>query len=313
MKTRRVNVSMVKKFVQCPFRWWCEYVKQRVPIATAPALDAGRVLHHIFERHFRDGEALIDASRAECESFRALIPTAHASAQPNLFKSIEVIEDLQEAFPLWVDKFKADRILAVEEAYEMQDPVMKNVLWIMAPDAEVTKSKYLYHRQNRGLAQSVNFGQYSRLMNRHWHEHLYAEGLTEKWLTSKRLKGYKYGGTHVNLVRKLKFRTNVGKKNEETKSAEEIFYQQTIFISLDDPLHKSVMAALRYHTRRMIRALREWENDGLIPAPNDDENGNYAGNSEDIHFRLLIGEIKIDDPRYFKDREDPYNQRKKAQ
>ena len=308
MKIRRVNVSSVQSFINCPFRWWCEYVQNRVPVATAPALDTGRVLHRIFERHFRDGEDLIDASRAECASFEALIPTEHPSARASAEKALKTMRDLEEALPLWVDDFRADKTLAVEEPFELQDERLENVLWVMRPDVEITKGRYLYHRQNRGLAASMNFAQYVRLMNWHFHEHLYAKGLTEKWIKSGRLKGFKYGGTQVNLIRKLQYRTNAGKKNEATKTAAEMFYQQTFFIDTSSKRHKAVMASLRYWTSRMVEALEIWEEEGIAPCPNPKQNGGFSGSSEDAFFRVLMGEITLDDDNYFKDRLDPYAQ-----
>jgi hypothetical protein len=147
------------------------------------------------------------------------------------------------------------------------------------------------HVQNRGLAAGINFGMYTRLAKRHYHEHLYAEALNLK-------------GTVFNLVRKLKFRTYAGTAREAVKTADEMFFQSVVTVG--QPTHAAVMAALRQHVTEMMRAEMEWRQYGVVPAPNEKMNGGYGGNSEDPYFKLLIGEVTLDDEDVFKDREDPY-------
>jgi hypothetical protein len=85
-----------------------------------------------------------------------------------------------------------------------------------------------------------------------------------------------------------------------------MFYQQPVTYDLKSPLHKSVMWALREHVRGMREVTRNWEEKQIIPAPNDKMNGGYGGNSEDPYFRVLIGEIGLDNDEVFKAREDTY-------
>lgn len=315
----RVNVSSVQSFASCRFRWWCEWIMNRVPVATSPALDAGRLLHRAFEVHFRDGVPLDVSLQRECAEFRRLIPAAHPAARPSAYKAVEQMEDLIEALPLWKDTWDFDEVLEVEEPFEMEDYIPhprsggllggEHIVWIGRPDRVVRTGNLIWHSQNRGLASGMNFGTYQRLGKRHYHEHLYAEGLAKKYPSRKvgrKRVTLKYGGTWFNLVRKLKFRTNVGKKNEAVKTAADMFWQGALSINLDSPLHKSVMMTLRQHVAEMIRVKDLWENHGIIPAPNDKLNGGFSGNSEDPYFKLLIGETTLDDPEVFKAREDTY-------
>ena len=301
----KVNVSSVNDFMVCRFRWWAKWVMNRVPVATSPALDAGRLLHRIFERHFR-GEDIVAVARAECAAFRVLIPSSHPASQPSAYKAVEQIEDLIEALPLWADKFPVDTVLEVEEPYEWEDPYLEGLIWLLRPDRMVVSSGRIWHTQNRGLASGMNFGMYLQLAKRHYHEHLYAEAEMHKYRSLAKKKKWKYGGTVFNLVRKLKFRTNVGKANEKVKTADEMFFQGAMAINLNSPLHKSVMLSLRQHVVEMQRTMKEWEQQKLIPAPNEKMNGGYGGNSEDPYFKVLIGEVKLSDPNVFKDREDTY-------
>lgn len=306
----RVNVSSVQDFMQCRFRWWCKWVQNRVPVATSPALDAGRILHKAFERHAISSWSLEAALREECRLFQEMIPTAHPAAQPGALKAVQVMEDLIEAMPLWKDKFPIDKVLEIEEPFEYDDPFMDGVTWLGRPDRVVSASGRVWHFQRRGLAASINFGTYQRLQQRSYHEHLYAEALSQEYCSipkrGSKKKRLVYGGTVFDLVRKLKFRTNVGKKNEETKTAGEMFNQFPMSVNLKSGLHASVMMALRQHVVDMRAVEAAWNGDERVPAPNEKMNGGYGGNSEDPYFRVLIGEVKLDDNEVFKDREDTY-------
>lgn len=301
-----VNVSSVQDFYQCPFRWWAKWIKNRVPVAESPALDAGKLLHRVFERHFLGEMSLVDAAKAESDAYRLLIPSAHPSAQPNAYQVLTVIDDLMEAFPLWEETFPITKVLEVEEPFEYQDPELDWLVWRGRPDRRVIAMNRIWHIQNRGLAAGMNFGTYIRLQKRSYHEHLYGEEAVERYLQGKKGKKLSYGGTIFNLVRKLKFRTNVGKKNEKVKTAAEMFYQQAASYDMDGGLHAAVMFAMRKHAVNMRKVRQAWEDFEDIPAPNEKMNGGYGGNSEDPYFKVLIGEVSLDDDSIFKAREDTY-------
>ena len=269
----------------------------RVPVATAPALDAGRLLHRIFERHFKEKIKLEESAFQECYAYQCQIPFAHPAARPGAQKSLQAILDLSGAWDLWEDKYKFSKVLEIEKQSEWQDP-KADILWLLTPDRVVTCNNRNYHVQNRGLAAQMNFGTYTRLGLRHYHEHLYGEYIKATY--------GKYSGVIFNLVRKLKYKTNAGRKNEATKTAAEMFYQGILSINLDSPRHKAVMAALRWHVSEMKRVHRLWETKGIIPAPNEKMNGGFSGSSEDVYFKVLIGEVKLSNDKWFKDREERY-------
>lgn len=299
-----VNVSSMQEFAQCRFRWWCKYVMNRVPVAESPALDAGKLLHRIFERHFSGTCSLVQAASLECAAYREMIALAHSTAQTSALKALSLIEDLAEALPLWEEKFPIDEVLEVEQSFEMQDEENDDLIWLGRPDRIVRIGRGIWHTQNRGLAASMNFGTYTRLGNRHYHEHLYAEAMSKKYCTGK--KKLKYEGVIFNLVRKLKFRTNVGKKNEATKTAAEMFWQGPLNIDLNGPIHRGVMHTMRQHAEDMLWCQRKWEDDEYIPPSNDKMNGGFSGSCEDPYFRVLIGEVQLDDDSVFKNRELMY-------
>ena len=302
----KVNVSSIQSFMACRFRWWCEWVMNRTPRNTSPALTGGKIIHEIFEGHFQNGEALQTAANMAVTKYKRLLPALTDAELKNAEESIKIITDLDEAWPLWQDKFPFEKMLECEKPFEIVIPwLAKDITWLGRPDYIGVCLGRIWHRQNRGLAAGMNFGTYLALAKRHYHEHLYAEYAAEEY---KHL-GLRYGGTVWNLVRKLKFRTNVGKKNEQTKTAEEMFFSQASPVNLKSPLHKAVMMAARDHVYEMDRVRREWDQESKIPPPNEKMNGGYGGNALDPYFLVLTGEIKLSDDKWFKDREDMYEEK----
>jgi hypothetical protein len=298
-----VNVSSVQDFEQCRFRWLCKWVLNRVPRIEGPALAAGKLLHLGFERHAREDRSLQSAMFVECYTFQALMYEGTTKdEQVVLQKALTTVLDLHDAWPLWEDKYPMDvAVLEAEEPFEIAFQECPGVVFRGRPDRVCIMNGLVWHVQNRGLAANMNFATYARLAKRHKHEHLYAE-----YLSMKYVKDGDYGGTLFNLVRKLKFRTNVGKKNEATKTAADMFWQHPMSISLKSEQHKGVMRDLFYHVGEMQRVEQEYRETGRIPAPNDKLNGGFNGSSEDVYFKLLIGEIELSDDRFFKNREDTY-------
>jgi hypothetical protein len=305
-----VNVSSVQDFMQCRFRWYCKWVLNRVPRKEGDALMLGKVIHTIFEEHARGHWPLQEsATRMQAKlssDMKDMQPWDRVVAEGVIKK----LGELHEAWPLWHDMYEMDvPVLEVEEPFTIEFPNMPHVVFRGRPDRVCVMAGQVWHVQNRGLAATMNFATYARLAKRHMHEHLYAEHLARKYLDMG-----SYGGTLFNLVRKLKFRTNEGKKNEKTRTGAEMFWQHPMSINLTSTNHHRVMSDLFYHVNEMIRVENEakgaaWH--GLtikprIPAPNDKLNGGYSGSSEDPYFKLMIGEIKLDDNEWFKDREDTY-------
>lgn len=302
----KINVSQIKQFSKCPYRWWAQYVINRVPLVTPAALDGGKIYHRAHERHEAGratGMSLREALAAECADFRAKIPTEPEVCHAMLEKAVVTFEDVIEAMDLHEDKFLIQKVLEVEVAHEWDDPVLQSVTWLGRPDKGIVSGSRLWHVQRRGLAASKNFATYVRLQKRSYHEHLYAEMFHAKY------PQFKVGGTVFDLLRKLKYRTNVGRSNEKVKTADEMFYQQIMTVNLKSDLHIDVMNTMRRYAAEMIEVRRAWEEDLVIPLPNDEENGGYSGSSEDPYFKVLIGETTLDDDTLFKDRQDQYAER----
>lgn len=297
------NISSVNDFMQCRFRWVCKWVLNRVPIADGAALTQGKLLHSIFEMHLKDNHTMEQAIHHhlyEAKTQLAAMPLG-AAGRYQLEKAITGIEDLAEALVQWQDQYEWEvPILEVEEPFEIAHPLDPHFRIKGRPDRRAVRDGMQWHIQNRGLARGMNFGTYMELATRHYHEHIYAVAGAEKY------PNIPVGGTFMNLVRKLKYRTNVGKKNEAVKTLPEMFFQHPMVIDLKSDLHRHVMLSLLGHLKEMERIEREYNEEGAMPAPNEKMNGGFNGSTIDPYFRVLTGKADLFDDTLFKVREDTY-------
>lgn len=300
-----VNVSSVQDFMQCRFRWLCKWVINRVPRDESAALSQGKLLHLIFEDHLTGKRPMKEAIRFRRNEW--LDTPTDEKGRATAAKAVEGIDDLAEALVQWEDQYVWEvPVLEVEEAFELpfrtDDPFvpgMPDIIIRGRPDRVGIMGGQMWHVQNRGLAGSMNFGVYMELATRHYHEHVYARALQRKYQVP-------YGGTLFNLVRKLKYRTNVGKKNEKVKTLDQMFFQHPMSIDLTSELHLHVMDSLAYHIAEMWRVEQEYRLIGSVPAANEKMNGGFNGATIDPYFRVLTGKIDLMDDTYFKEREDTY-------
>lgn len=294
-----VNVSSVSDFMQCRFRWVLKWVENRVPRKESPALAEGKLLHLIFEDHMKGLLTMKESVEYHCAKWKAQATNEHERFIAE--KAVAGIMDRAEALEQWTDHWEWDiPVLEAEEPFKIVHPYDDSIEIQGRPDRVGVQNKRLWHVQHRGLAGSMNFAVYTDLAKRHYHEHVYAVALAQKY------PQYKYGGTMFNLVRKLKYRTNVGKKNEAVKKLSEMFWQWPVSIDLKSPLHEHVMMSLLIHIQEMRRVEEAYNADGQMPAPNEKMNGGFSGSTIDPYFRILTGEASLEDDSLFKDREDTY-------
>jgi hypothetical protein len=295
------NISSMQDFMQCRYRWVCKWVVNRVPRREAPALTQGKMLHLVFEDFLTGKFTMNEAFDHHIAQAREAVGAAYFPWEAeSILKAIAGMEELREPMMLWHDKFEWEvPVLEVEQPFEIAHPMNPHYRIKGRPDRVGVMNGQLWHIQNRGLAASTNFAVYIDLAKRHYHEHVYAQALSEKY-------GMPYGGTMFNLVRKHKYRTNVGKKNEAVKSFDQMFYQYPMPIVLGGPLNKSVMMSILLHAEGMLETRDRYLEDGSMPPPNEKLNGGFSGNVIDPYFRVLTGEADLWDNTLFKQREDTY-------
>ena len=297
------NISSVQDFMQCRFRWVCKWVLNRVPRSEGAALTEGKILHQIFEDHLLGKATMAEATQRHIDSAIAQLAVMPLGAPGSvgLGKSIEGLQDRAEALAQWTDRWTYEvTCLEVEEPFEIAHPMNPHFRIKGRPDRRAVMQGLQWHVQNRGLAAAMNFGVYMELATRHYHEHVYALAGIEKY------PDIPMGGTLMNLMRKLKYRTNVGKKNEKVKTLDQMFYQHPLIIDLKGPLHKHVMHSLLVHMQEMESVESEYKEWGSMPAPNEKMNGGFNGSTIDPYFRVLCGTADLWDDTLFKDREDTY-------
>lgn len=304
-----VNVSEVQQWMRCPFRWWAGWVMNKVPVGSSQPLEFGKLIHRIFEDYhtMKTPDMLVAISRARIDWINqmenaGLLGLGISDIAVGT-KVLKQLDDMTEALVQWHDIYTFDIVcLEAEVPFELE--LGDGIIARGRPDRVAVRDGLLWHVQHKALAAGTNFAIFTDLAKRSYHEHLYAKALWAKY--KGKFRGY--GGTQFDLIRKLKYRTKITKANPlgECKEYKEMFQQMPMSVDLESPLHHHVMDSLKYHIQSMRRARAEWRSFGIIPAPNENMNGGMYGNSPDAYFRVLTGEIELDDPRYFMEREDTY-------
>lgn len=284
-----INISSILDFMSCRWRWYIKWVLNREPREVNGARDFGKALHQIFEFHHKYGSMVY-----------AIETVKNLYAEND--SVLEEINKYAEVLTLWKDQYPIVKTLEVETPFEHPHPYDSS-LWIRGrPDRVVVLWDKIWHVQNRGLAQNLNFDTYLELAKRHLHEGIYA------WASRIKYPEMDYGGTIFNLMRKIKYRGVPTKKDPDGKilrHPKEIFFQG--LVAYPQSRSTEMLEEVLWYVNEMRRVKEEATKPfGQIPKPNETINGGYYGGKIDTWFRLLEKEISLNDDKYFKDREDTY-------
>ena len=303
-----VNISSVKRFHACRARWLIEWHLNRVPREGALPLNLGKLVHVAFEKYLK-GEvasmyfALTSTQKEWLDELAIRVQNGEineAEAQEGLDAS-EALDSLIEPLTAWKDQYPIGEPLEVEQPFEFPHPDDPNVIIRGRPDRMAPVFGKLAHIQNRTLAAGVNFGLYSELAKRDYHELVYA------WAMQKKYPDWKYAGTLMNLIRKLKFRAKPTKNCPEGKilhTLDEIFTQ--VMVPMLDNQISLAMSDLLKDAHEMQRVIHEWDKFHVLPSPNRKLDGGPYGNHIDPYFNVFTGKTSIYDDKFFKPREDMY-------
>lgn len=298
-----LNVSSIQDFSQCRWRWVARWVCNREPRGPARALSFGKLLHEIFEDHLGDGLPMETAIAQQRTRLVELLVGGRLEPLEERVAA-EALMDLdtyREVLCMWRDNYPIEPALEVEQPFEIPHPLDASIIIRGRPDRVAPLWGRLYHIQNRGLAATTNFALYCELAKRHLHEHVYAYAITQKYPDTP------YGGTVMNLLRKLKYRGKPTKVHPEGKilhTPQELMWQGMVEIKPERT--KEMMLNVYYWATEMQRVKAAYENVGIWPAPNERMNAGYFGNTIDPYFRVLEGEVSLDDDTLFQTREDTY-------
>lgn len=298
-----VNISSIQDYMQCPYRWLCRWVLNRLPKGNEKALEFGKLLHCIYEDFFLGKSMEESIAHNEQIWLQRTADTSDMYEKKSALDALEELDNVREVLLQWRDKYEFDvPVLEVEEPFTITSPLDDSVCLRGRPDRVGVLYGRLVHVQNRGLAATVNFELYVRLAKRHLHELVYGYALARKYEGQ-----YSYGGTVFNLLRKLKHRRKPSKKDPEgaiLHTVDEMLGQAIVNYS-DQECLAGVDRATRWAQK--MRTTEEWYKlSGEMPLPNEKLNGGFNGNIIDPFFRVLEGEISLDDDEFFKNREDQY-------
>jgi len=304
------NISEMQNFTRCRFRWWATWCANRIPRHESQPLAFGKLIHKIFEMHGGGKYNMVECIALYRREWSEMMENAQQHGLDIMdismgTKVLKQLDDLTEALVQWHDIYTFDgpgdiETLEVEEPFLL--PMGDGLFARGRPDRVAVRQGLLWHVQHKALAAGTKFAVFTDLAQRSYHEHLYMEALALKYPM------YKVGGTQFDLIRKLKYRTKITKANPlgECKKYEEMFQQIPMSIDLESPVHEHVMGSIMQHAMEMRECQRRWITHGVVPAPNEGANGGFYGNAPDEYFRVLTGEIELDDDRFFQERTDTY-------
>lgn len=314
-----VNISGVKRFKECRARWLIEWHLNRVPIEGALPLNLGKLVHEVFDCYLTPAVIPIQGGTIPVRhTMQGAIQqtvgkwvdaaTTNLAAQrisqreyEDMIAAKEAFDDLWEPLQHWKDQFPIERTLEVEAPFEYPHPSDPSIIIRGRPDRVAVVFGRRVHIQNRTLAAGINFGLYTELAKRDYHELIYA------WAMQQKYPDLSGGGTLMNLIRKLKYRAKPTKNNPEGKilhDLSEIFGQY--MVPMKDEQVELALADLLWDAHEMRRTIEEFETTGRFPAPNRKLDGGPYGNRIDPYFNVFMGKVSVHDNTFFKNREDMY-------
>lgn len=303
-----VNISSVKRFHQCRARWLIEWHLNRVPREGALPLNLGKLVHVAFEKYLlNQSSSMLSAVDAALAEWTDTVSKQHTAGLLNdsefgeAIDAAKALNDLREPLALWKDQFPVAKVLEVEEPFEFPHTMDAGIIVRGRPDRMAIVFGKLVHIQNRTLAAGINFGLYTELAKRDYHELVYA------WAMQLKYPDLKYGGSLMNLIRKLKYRGAPTKACPEGKilhTTDEMFGQ--FMVPMLDQQIEWAMGDLLTDVREMERVVTAYEEHGKLPSPNRQRDGGPYGNKKDPYFDVFMGKVDIYDDKYFKPREDMY-------
>lgn len=294
--------SSISSYQRDNLRWCFEYVSDRVPVEVPQPLRTGIVLHKAFEDMLNSNGQL---TLPDALLLRLSNLSRDYMTDEKEIKSFDELTRMVEPLAFWKDEFPIERTLAVEEPFTMH--LGQHIELQGTPDRVVLVGGKVYHFQHKSIDKSKNLGLFITLAMRSMHELLYGIHLADKYSDVG-----DYGGTIYNIIRKLMYRAKPRTKAEKKTGIGRIMnkpsamFLQTV-IGIDPGAQKQAVKDainIAYQQFRTSNVYREsgWE---AIPSTRAMDGGVYA-NSMDPYTRVMIGEISLDDDRYFKNREERY-------
>lgn len=240
----RINVSELLALQKCPSYWWATYMaKKRAAGPEAAALTLGTLAH----------TRLAAAMRNEVSKSIA--------SQITDVEQLPMAEALDERISYWdAQPHPWDgAVIHVEKDLEMPLGTIdtKPLVLFGRPDAVVIYQDKLWHVQHKTLGASTQIGMFARTIQRSLHERAYAA------LIQEHFPHRPYGGTMLNIIRKLAPTTNRNGKRINRPPGEALHLE---FLPIEQEQIRKSLEDMRYWAGEALR-YAQMAQSGALPPP----------------------------------------------
>jgi hypothetical protein len=254
------------------------------------------MIHKAFEMHFKD------PSLSVATALGSILPPPGTIMSDREQKEVDIARGLIEPLQHWKEQFPVTKTLEVEQPIEFY--LTSGAKFRGRPDRVVLAYGKVFHMQHKTIGSSIRPDIYVQLMTERMHELLYGWALSGKYAK----EGLEYGGTIMNIVRKLKYRSTQKTKAEPAGKIlhrpEEMLFQQALSISRNSMVQAfdeiNALSVVMDRTMEMYLSGKSIERNRRLDA------GRY-GNKIDPYTLVAIGEITLDDDTFFMDRPETYD------
>lgn len=300
-----VNVSQVLAFQRCELDWFYQYVSpKRVRRGWNVPFKVGEWWHKLMEHYFHafrgfaavNGDpnpvaAAVQQATEDIISMKLEADEAGFTAQGIEFRS-ECQRLLQQFEGNWMLRYPPQKILRIEEPIRRQlpnaiDPLKDGEHFLIGiPDTVVTLFDRRWHLQHKTASDRTSMPLFIQLAQRSLHELAYAWLLEGGGGADLRDLKEDYGGTYMNIVRKL--------------SAKAISLNpQAAFVQELIPLDQKQIFSAILDISRIADRMERIKNGSTSPIDNREADSNRFGNVLSPYFDVKLGISSLRDNTLF--------------
>lgn len=289
-----LNVSDILTFQRCEHEWFCRCLKRRIPKKAEAELAIGTWWHHVMSEFVRDPDQDRTSEKAIALSVQMRNELSRFN-EPEAVKTFQItIDNLLHLFTHYQDPLLSYETLLLEEPLRAPLPgrfqrARDHVLCgtpdrvVRAPDGKIWNIQY------KTMSDRTPVPVFVAMAERSLHELIYA------FLIMDRLgiQAHQYGGTYLNVVRKLASRA--AREKPETAFVQEFIPIR--YSEVERGLHDVAILGDR------MDAIARGD---LAPVHNRMADSNRFGNVLSPYFDVRRGYASLDDDTLFMDAPNRY-------
>lgn len=279
------NVSQIIDFQRCELDWKYKWVDKRIPRSWGPTyFQVGIWWHRLMEHYFKSFDIVHGwhENPVSTAAVKACADMVSMQLEGDLLgaDTEEFNEDCSKLLALfdnhWVLRFPPSKIESVEKPLRKRLPFSEHYL-IGIPDTVVWIHGRRWHLQHKTASATTNMKLYVDLAERSLHELAYA------WLLED---GSPYGGTYLNLIRKI--------------SAKQILAApRSAFVQELIPLSEAQITLAIHDIRSLTDRMARIASGELEAVDNREADSNRFGNSKSAYFDVKTGRADLWDDALF--------------